>query len=284
MNKDLEGKIVLVTGGTDGIGKCAALEMARRGATLTIVGRNPEKTARVANELKSAGQYDRVNVILGDLSKISDMKAVAKTFAANNDRLDILVNNAGAWFEKYQLTEDGLEQTFALNHMSYFVITNELLDLIRKTPNARVVSTSSGAHAGSRFDVDFVVKRNGKAGFPAYADSKMANILFTVELAKRLSGTSAVANCYHPGFTQSEFGQNNGKFIKRLFHLGQALFARSTEKGAETLIWLATHPDAAKETGKYFVDLKPRRVYNRVKDEGLAAKLWEKSVKLAAER
>jgi len=284
MNKDLEGKVVLITGGTDGIGKCAALEMARRGATLTLVGRNAEKTERVAKELKSAGKYDRVHVILGDLSKLGDMKAVAKTFAANNDRLDILINNAGAWFEKYQLTDDGIEQTFALNHMSYFVVTAELLDLIRKTPNARVVNTSSGAHMMSRFDLGHVVKRSGWAGFPAYADSKLANVLFTLELAKRLSGTSAVANCFHPGFTRSEFGQNNAWPIKWSFQLGQALVARTAEKGAETLIWLATHPDAAGYSGQYFFDKKARRIHARGDDEGLAAKLWDLSENLAAGR
>jgi retinol dehydrogenase 12 len=282
MNRDLEGKVVLFTGATDGIGKCAALEMARRGATLTIVGRNQEKTERVAKELMFAGKYDRVQVILGDLSKISDMKSVAKVFAAKNDRLDILVNNAGAWFEKYQLTSDGIEQTFALNHMGYFVLTVELLDMIRKTPNARVVSTSSAAHMMSRFDLQHVVKRSGWAKFPAYADSKLANILFTLELAKRLSGTSAVANCFHPGYTRSEFGMNNAGFFKWTFQLGQALFARTTEKGAETLLWLATHPDAAGYSGQYFFDKKARRVHAHGDDEGLAARLWDVSTKLAA--
>ena len=212
MSKDLEGKVFLITGGTEGIGKAAALELARRGANLTIVGRNREKTERVVSELKAAGGYDRVGLLMGDMGKISDIRAVAKSFAAQNDRLDVLINNAGAWFEKYVLTEDGIEQTFAVNHMGYFVLTTELLDLIRKTPGARVVSTSSGAHQASRFDVNHVVKRNGSAGFPAYADSKLANVLFTLELAKRLSGTTAVANCFHPGFVHSEFGGNNGIF------------------------------------------------------------------------
>lgn len=284
MKKDLDGKVVLVTGATDGIGKCAALELARRGATLTIVGRNQSKTERVAEELKSAGNYDRVHVILGDLSKLTEMKSVAQAFLAKNDRLDILINNAGAWFEKYQLTDDGIEQTFALNHMSYFVITSELLDVIRKTPNARVVSTSSGAHMGGRIDFSMVVKRNGRAGFSAYADSKLANVLFTFELAKRLSGTSAVANCFHPGFTKSEFGKNNFWPLKWTFQLGQALAARSTEKGAETLVWLATHPDAAQYSGQYFYDKKPRRIHAGGNDEGLAAKLWDLSLNLAAGR
>lgn len=281
MSKDLEGKVCLITGGTEGIGKVAALDFARRGATLTLVGRNQEKTQRVVNELKAAGNYDRVHMILADMSKIADAKAAAKEFAGKNDRLDILINNAGAWFDKYGLTPDGIEQTFALNHMGYFVLTNELLDMIRKTSGARVVSTSSGAHMMSRFDLHFVVKRDGSASFPAYADSKLANVLFTLELAKRLSGTSAVANCFHPGFTHTEFGMNNPGLLSWTFRLGQNLFARSAEKGAETLIWLATHPEASAFSGQYFYDLKVRRVRARGDDEGLAAALWDLSEKLA---
>jgi retinol dehydrogenase 12 len=282
MRKDLEGKVFLITGGTEGIGKAAALELARRGATLTIVGRNREKTERVVGELKAAGGYDRVKFLIGDMGRISDVRTVAKSFAAQNDRLDVLINNAGAWFEKYVLTDDGIEQTFALNHMGYFVLTTELLDLIRKTPGARVVSTSSGAHQMSRFDLQHVVKRNGSAGFPAYADSKLANVLFTLELAKRLSGTSAVANCFHPGFVHSAFGGNNGGLIKWGFELGQKMFARTVEKGAETLLWLAVDPDASGFSGQYFMDMRARRVRARGDDEGLALALWDFSERLAA--
>lgn len=281
MSKNLEGKVVLITGATEGIGKAAALELARRRATVTIVGRNREKTERVVNEIKAASGHDGVGMLLGDLTKISDTRAVAKAFAAKNDRLDILVNNAGAWFEKHGLTSEGIEQTFALNHMSYFVLTTELLDLIRKTPDARVVSTSSGAHVAGRLDMDTIVKRKGSAGFPAYADSKLANILFTLELAKRLSGTSAVANCFHPGFVRSAFGWNNGGLFKRTFELGQFLFARSPEKGAETLVWLATSPEAAGLSGQYFFDKRVRRPHARGEDEGLARALWDLSEKLA---
>ncbi len=280
MSEKLEGKVCLITGGTEGIGKAAALELARRGVTLTVVGRNREKTERVVGELKAAGGHDRVGMLLGDMSKIADVKAVAKEFAAKNERLDILINNAGAWFEKYGLTSDGIEQTFALNHLSYFVLTRDLLELIRKTPGARVVSTSSGAHQMSRFDLQTVVKRNGSAGFPAYADSKLANVLFTLELAKRLSGTTAVANCYHPGFVRSAFGWNNGGFIKAFFGLGQRLVARSPEKGAETMLWLATNPEAAGFSGQYFFDMKARRPKARGDDEGLARALWDLSENL----
>ncbi|MBK9262673.1 MAG: SDR family oxidoreductase [Polyangiaceae bacterium] len=277
MSRDLEGKVFLITGGTEGIGKAAALDFARRHATLVIVGRNREKTERVVGELKAAGGYDRVDMLLGDMAKMADIRAVAKEFGAKYDRLDVLVNNAGAWFEKYALTSDGIEQTFALNHIGYFLLTTELLELIRKTPNSRVVNTSSGAHTMSRFDLKNIVKRDGSAGFPAYADSKLANVLFTLELAKRLSGSTAAANCFHPGFVRSAFGWNNEGFIKWSFGLGQTLFARSVEKGAETLIWLATHPEAAGFNGQYFYDLKVRRVRARGDDPELARRLWDLS-------
>jgi NAD(P)-dependent dehydrogenase (short-subunit alcohol dehydrogenase family) len=210
MNRDLEGKVFLVTGATEGIGKAAALEFARRGAALTIVGRNPEKSERVKAELEAAAGGP-VELLLGDLSKLADIRAVALAFKAKHDRLDVLVNNAGGVFNKRALSADGFEMTFALNHLGYFLLTRELLGLLEKTPGARVVSTSSGAHAMGKIDFDDIAKRpSGKAGFSVYGASKLANILFTRELSRRLSGSGAVANCLHPGFVQTGFGLNNG--------------------------------------------------------------------------
>ncbi len=282
MSKDLEGKVFLVTGGTEGIGKAAALDFARRGATLVIVGRNPDKSERVIAELKQAGNYDKVDLLLGDMSLIADIRAVAKQFAQKYDRLDVLVNNAGALFSDYALTSDGIERTFALNHLGYFLLTIELLDLIKKTPGARVVSTSSGAHMMGKLDLATVAKRKGSAGFAAYADSKLANVLFTRELGRRLAGSSAVANCYHPGYVGSAFGQNNGGFSASIFKLGAKFVGRSVEKGAETLIWLATHPEAARLNGQYFYDKKVSRVFGRGTDDEFARSLWELSEKLCA--
>src|SRR5262249_19682322 len=155
-------------------------------------------------------------------------------------------NNAGAVFSDYAKSADGIEMTFALNHIGYFALTTALLDLLRKTAGARVVSTSSGAHSMGKLDLATVATRAGRAGFPAYGDSKLANILFTRELARRLEGSSATANCFHPGFVRSGFGLNNGGLLKWGIGLVAPLFARTPEKGAETLIWLATSPDAAR--------------------------------------
>jgi len=279
MMKDLEGKVFLVTGATEGIGKAAALDFARRGATIVVVGRSREKSERVVGELKGSSGNERVELLLGDMSRIADVRAVADQFRAKYERLDVLVNNAGAVFTEYGTSVDGIEMTFALNHMAYFVLTTALLDLLQKTPGARVVSTSSGAHQTGKMDLATIVKRNGKAGFGAYADSKLANILFTRELARRL-GSGGTANCFHPGFVRTGFGSNNGGgvawFIKLI-----ARFARTPEKGAETLVWAATSEEAGRYSGEYFYDCKVARTTRLAKDDGLAKGLWELSEKLS---
>jgi NAD(P)-dependent dehydrogenase (short-subunit alcohol dehydrogenase family) len=283
MANDLDGKVILVTGATEGIGKAAALEFARRGAALTLVGRSREKTERVLAELKAASGNDRIEALLGDLASMADVRAIARKFKETHDRLDVLVNNAGATFDEYRTTPDGLEQTFALNHLAYFQLTVELLELLRRTPHARVVSTSSGAHAMGRIDLpDIAVRANGKAGFRAYGDSKLANILFTRELARKLAGSTATANCFHPGFVATGFAQNTKGFVKGAFSLGQRLFARTPEKGAETLVWLATSPEAAGYTGQYFHDRKVSWTSRPAKDDALAARLWALSEELVA--
>jgi NAD(P)-dependent dehydrogenase (short-subunit alcohol dehydrogenase family) len=281
MEKDLDGKIFLVTGATEGIGKAAALEFARRGASLTIVGRNKEKSEKVRAELTEAAGGAPVELLLGDLSKLADIRAVAAAFKAKHDHLDVLVNNAGAVFNKHQVTSDGFEMTFALNHLGYFLLARELLPLLEKTPGARVVSTSSGAHRMGKIDFDDIARRPSKrSGFGVYGDSKLANILFTKELAKRLSASGAVANCFHPGFVHTGFGQNNGGFFAGSIDFVGSLVARTPEKGAETLIWLATSPDAGKISGEYFHDKKVSKTKPAARDEALAKKLWDYSEEL----
>ncbi len=284
MNGDLTGKTILLTGATEGIGKSAALDFARRGATLVLVGRNPEKTERVRADLVRESNNERIEALLGDLSLVADIRRVAREFKAKHDRLDVLVNNAGALFASRKTTADGYEMTFALNHLAYFVLTQELLDVLTKTPGARVVSTSSGAHASGKLDLDDLARRERRYfGFEVYGSSKLANILFTRELARRLEGTGVTVNCFHPGFVQTGFGAANGiwsPFIK----LAAGLFARTPEKGAETLIWLATSPEAASFNGEYFMDKKPARRTRKAKDDGLAKKLWELTEGLVTSR
>ena len=280
MAKELDGKVFLITGATEGIGKAASLSFAKGGATLVLVGRNREKTERTVTDLRAASGNEAITHLLGDMSKLADVRTVAEDFRRKHDRIDVLINNAGAVFKDYALSADGIEMTFALNHVGYFVLTAALLDLVRKTPGARIVSTSSGAHRGGKVNLDTIVKRNGKAGFSAYSDSKLANILFTRELARRLDGSGATANCMHPGFVRTGFGMNNPGWMASVISVASSLFARTPEKGAETLVWLATSPEAAQHNGQYFYDKKIASTSKRAQDDTLAKALWELSEKL----
>lgn len=280
MAKDLEGRVFLLTGATDGIGKAAAHEFARRGAVLVLVGRSREKGERVVQEIRSRSGNEHVELLLGDLSRIADVRAIADQFRARHDRLDVLVNNAGAVFFEHETSADGIAMTFALNHMAYFVLTTALLDLLRKTPGSRVVSTSSGAHRSGKLDLATIAKPNHKAGIGAYADSKLATVLFTRELARRL-GPQSTASCFHPGFVQSAFGSNNRGFMAWSIKVMASMFGSTPEKGAETLVWAATSPQAAEHSGEYFQDCKPQRTAKLAMDDGLAKGLWELSEKLA---
>ncbi len=281
MGKELDGKIFLLSGATEGIGKAAALDFARRGATLVLIGRNREKSERVVSELKSESGNEHIELLLGDLSRISEVRRIATEFKSKHDRLDVLVNNAGAIFTDRKLSGDGIEMTFALNHVAYFVLTIELLDVLKKTPGARIVSTSSGAHSRGNLDLDDVVKRERSySGFEVYGSSKLANILFTRELGRKLEGTSVVANCFHPGFVQTGFGANNSGALAFLIKLGGILVARTPVKGAETLVWLATSDEAGKFNGEYFFDKKVGKRTRKARDDGFARDLWALTEKL----
>ena len=281
MSGNLQGKVFLVTGATEGVGKAAAREFAKREAEVVLVARNKEKGERVVAELRKATGNNDISLIVADLSSIADIKRVAAEFRASHTKLDVLVNNAGALFKDYRLSKDGLEMTFALNHMGYFGLTYSLLDLLKSTKGARVVSTSSLGHKIGKFDLGRIARREpGHAGWPAYGESKYANILFTRELARRLEGSGATANCFHPGFVHSGFGLENGGFLKLAFSVVSPIFARTPEKGADTLIWLATSPEAASYTGEYFSDRKVTKVVEPRRNDELARGLWELSEKL----
>lgn len=281
--RDLEGNVVLLTGGTEGIGKAAARNFAERGATLVLVGRSAEKTERVVAELRALSPQTRIEYLLGDFSRLADVRAIAEKFRERHQRLDVLVNNAGAVFAGFETSADGFERTFAVNHLAHFQLTVALLDLIEKTPGARVVSTSSGAHYIGKIQIPEIASPpNKKGGFSAYSDSKLANILFTRELARRLEGTGAVANCFHPGFIRSGFAMNNGRGVQLLTRGLSSVFGKSPEHGADTLIWLATSPEAARFNGQYFYKRKPSRVNAQGKDDALAKALWSFSEELLA--
>lgn len=283
MTNELANKVILLTGATEGIGKSAAKEFAARGAELVLVARNPQKGEKVVAELKESTGNPRVSLLVGDLSVMADVRRVAGEFRAAHDRLDVLVNNAGAVFTKRQLSADGLEQTFALNHVGYFLLTHELAEVLGRTPGARVVSTSSGAHQAGKIRFDEIAKREGGySGFPVYCDSKLANVLFTRELARRLAPRGVTANCVHPGFVNTGFGHNTKGLVDTALKFLGPLFARSPEKGAETVVWAAVSPDAAKVTGEYLMDRKVARSSKLSKDEALARELWAFSERICA--
>ncbi|HET9599640.1 MAG TPA: SDR family NAD(P)-dependent oxidoreductase, partial [Anaeromyxobacteraceae bacterium] len=264
---EMGGKVVLLTGATDGIGRAAALELARRGARLALVGRSREKADGVLREVEAVSSPGRHRVLLGDLSSLAQVRTVADAFLAGADRLDVLANNVGAVFAGRRLSADGFEMTFALNHLGPFLLTHLLLDLLRRTPGARVVTTSSGAHHMSRLDLSDVARsEKGYAAFRAYGDSKLANVLFTRELARRLAGSGVRANCFHPGWVASRFGLDNPGLGPKLLALVGPLLARTPVKGAETLVWLASSAEAAGRSGEYFQDRRPGRLSRRARD------------------
>jgi retinol dehydrogenase-12 len=249
----MDGKTVLITGATNGIGKAAALELAKMGASLVIVGRNPAKTQDTVAEIKATSGNPNVEYLLADLSSMAEVRKLAEAFKSKHARLDVLINNAGAMFAKRQETVDGYEMTFAINHLSYFLLTNLLLDTLKASAPARIINVSSDAHRIGELDFDDLhsTRGYGMGGMRAYGISKLANVMFTYELARRLEGTGVTANVLHPGFVATGFGRNNGTWLDlgmRLAHL----FAISPEKGAETIVYLASSPQLIGVTGKYW--------------------------------
>lgn len=280
MTWTVERKKVLITGGTDGIGKVTALELAKLGAHVIIVGRNPQKTEQTALEIRQQSENPRVDFLVADLSEQEQVRRVAAEYRRRYDQLHVLINNAGAFFAKRELTGDGLEKTFALNHLAYFLLTNLLLDLLIKSAPARVINVSSAAHFGGRINFDDLNAEKGYNGWGAYSNSKLMNVLFTNELARRLEGTGVTANSLHPGFVATQFGKNNGGLIGLGLGLVQRLGAISPEQGAETTIYLAVSPEVEGVSGKYFDQKKAVEPSRIAQDEETARRLWEVSLEL----
>ncbi len=228
----MKGKTVVITGGTSGIGQVAAEALAGMGARIVLVARDRARGDMTLARLRAKGPGAEHAVHHADLSRLAEMKRVGHAIAAAEPRVDVLINNAGALFSHRQVTEDGLELTFATNHVAYFVLTHLLRDRLVASAPARVVSTSSGAHQGARLSFDDLQLKNGYSGFRAYGQSKLCNVLFTRELARRLAGTGVTANCLHPGFVATRFGdQGSRRFASGVFRLLKK-FAMSPEKGA----------------------------------------------------
>jgi retinol dehydrogenase-14 len=272
----MQGRACLITGGTNGIGKSTAHELARMGAMVVIVGRDARKTSRVVEEIRQASGNDRVDSLLADLSSQEEVRRLANEFESKYSHLHVLLNNAGGVFMRRQLSVDGIEMTFALNHLAPFLLTNLLLDKIRASAPARIINVSSGAHTSGKIEFDNL---QGERNYSprAYDDSKLATILFTMELARRLEGTGVTINALHPGFVSTGFGKNNPGFLMKTIRAVVPLIARSPEKGAETSIYLASSPEVQSITGKYFVDRKVTQPAPRATDMVVAGRLWDTS-------
>jgi len=271
------GKRVIITGATNGIGLAAARELARRGAQLSIVARSPSRAAAAVTQIKAAGGAGtEVEVLDADLSSQASIRQLAAAILTRHPKIDVLVNNAGAINSSRRLTEDGLELTWAVNHLAPFLLTNLLLERIRASAPSRIVTTSSGAHHGVAIPFDGVNAERGYRGFTRYGQTKLANILFTIELARRLEGSGVTANCYHPGFVASGFNRNNGRLMAFAMTLGRP-FARSPEKGADTLVWLADSAEVSSESGGYFANRKRQQPSEAARDTAAARRLWELS-------
>jgi retinol dehydrogenase 12 len=277
----IHGKVVVITGATSGIGHIAALKLAGRGARIVMVARDRGRADAALAKLKAAGPGADHAAHIADLSLIAETRRVGGEIAAAESRIDVLINNAGSVFPSRKLTADGLERTFATNHMAYFVLTHALRDRLVASAPARIVSTASRAHQDQVLDFDDLQLAKGYAVRRAYGRSKLANILFTRELARRLAGTGVTANCIHPGFVTTGLGQRPGGFFGaavRLFFM----FAGPPEPGGDTIAYVATSPDVAGVTGRYFVPVgKPAEPSSAARDDAAAQRLWEESERIA---
>jgi NAD(P)-dependent dehydrogenase (short-subunit alcohol dehydrogenase family) len=277
----MQDKICLITGGTNGIGKSTAQGLALLGATVVIVGRDAQKASRVVEEIRSATGNPNVDSLLADLSSQQDVRRLASDFKRKYSQLHVLLNNAGGTFTTRQLSVDGIEMTLALNHLAYFLLTNLLLDTLKASVPARIINVSSDAHARGKIDFDNLQGERSYSSFGPYGNSKLANILFTTELARRLAGTGVTVNALHPGFTRTGFGKNNPGLFMKMMGVVVPLMARSPEKGAATSIYLASSPEVHGLTGKYFVDCKVAQPAPQAADMVVARQLWEISADMA---
>ncbi len=280
----MKDKHVLVTGATNGIGKQAALEIAEMGASVTIVGRNESKTRAVCSELQAGSGNEQIDWLLGDLSSMAEVRRVAEEFRARHNRLDVLLNNAGAVFSEYQTSADGYEMTFALNHISYYLLTMLLLDMLNGTAQeegeARIINVSSSAHRNATLRLDNLRDKSGYGFMNSYGASKLMNVLFTYELARRLEGSGVTVNAVHPGLVDTGFGHNTSRIWSAMIKVLQKLFAISTERGAQTLVYLATAEEVAGISGEYWNEKTQKRSSKQSYDREQQAKLWDFSAKI----
>lgn len=278
----MKDSVVMVTGATAGIGKASAQALAAQGAHIIVVSRNSQKCDETVAEIKATTGNANIEAMPADLSVQQEVRAVAQRFLDKYGRLDVLLNNAGAIYTTRTLSKDGIELTWALDHLNYFLLTNLLLDALKAAPAARVVNVSSGAHmvATKGINFDDVQGERSYSGFVAYGQAKLANIMFTYELARRLQGTRVTTNALHPGGVATNFGQNNAGLMATMWKFF-GRFTLSPEQGAQTSIYLASSPEVNGVTGKYFDKCKAVRSSKASYGEAAQQRLWMLSEKMA---
>lgn len=276
----MRDKLCLVTGANSGIGRATAEELARRGATVVMLcrdrGRGEAARARIASRVDGA----RLELLIADLASQRSVRRAAEEFKSAHPRLDVLINNAGVFWGRRQVTGDGLEATFAINHLGHFLLTQLLEEELKASAPSRIVNVSSSAYKAARLNLADLQSERGYDAMRAYGNSKLANILFTYELARRLDGSGVTANCLHPGVVRTRIGRNAPPLIW-LFFLVMKPLLLSPAKGAATTVYLAASPEVERVSGKYFVKQVPQPTAARTYTEETARRLWELSEKLA---
>ena len=272
----MTGKVSIVTGANTGIGKETALGLAKLGATVVIVCRDRHRGEQAQQEIKQKSGNNNVELMICDFSSQNSIRQFAEEFKQRHNRLDVLVNNAGVVLRQRSLTEDGLESTFAINHLGYFLITNLLLDVLKRSAPSRIVNVSSTAHKYAKLEINSWPTGRNYSAFGAYANSKLANVLFTYELARRLKNTGVTANCLHPGGVGTNLFRGLPKFVQSLIKL----VTISPERGARTSIYLASSPEVESITGKYFARSRPEKSSEASHNEDAARALWDLSAEL----
>jgi NAD(P)-dependent dehydrogenase (short-subunit alcohol dehydrogenase family) len=277
----VKGKVCIVTGASAGIGLVTARELAKKGATVVAVARDPERGAAAVRRIQRESGSESVSLELADMASQKQIRSLAEKLLDEQPRIDVLVNNAGAIQGDRTMTEDGLETTFAVNHLGYFLLTTLLLDRLRASAPARIVNVASEAHRGQSLDFDDLQGERSYSAFGAYGRSKLANILFTLELAKRLEGSGVTANSLHPGVVATQFGQSGHWFMRIGTRIARPFFI-GADKGARTSVFLASSPDVEGVSGLYFKDAKPAQPSRQARDADAAQRLWAVSEELVA--
>jgi NAD(P)-dependent dehydrogenase (short-subunit alcohol dehydrogenase family) len=276
---DKQGKICLITGATSGIGWVTARDLAKMGAEVVLTGRNVKRGSRAIDRIRKEDSTSKVEFIPMDLSSLEDVREFSADFMARFSRLDVLMNNAGTVLLQRRVNDDGVEMTFAVNHLGHFLLTNLLLRSLKASESARVIVVSSGSHRDAQINFDDLQNENGYNGMKVYGQSKLANLFFTYELSRRLKDEKITVNAMHPGFVSTNLGRDNGWLLHKLIRLVM-LTGGSAEDGADTCVYLANSLDVEGVTGEYFKGRKVIPSSQASYDQKAAKQLWDISMKL----